>query len=91
MSALPASDPSLAGERFVSRTEQRADDYRARAQEAADRAAGCDLARVREQHEAAAASWAALALAEDRRTLAAQVRYPPATKGRPTATIFTPE
>ncbi|WP_334163822.1 hypothetical protein [Phenylobacterium sp.] len=49
------------------KSEIRAVEYRARAEASAQAAQGCALDRTREQHERAAAVWADLAEAEERR------------------------
>ncbi|WP_374469036.1 hypothetical protein [Phenylobacterium sp.] len=51
----------------IQKSEQRAVEYRVRAEAANAAAEACELARPREQHEAAAAVWTQLAVAEERR------------------------
>jgi hypothetical protein len=52
----------------------RIEDYQARADAASERAQVCNLPRVREQYEAAASTWRALAEAEQHWLLQSQAR-----------------
>jgi hypothetical protein len=63
------------------KSEQRAAEYRVRAAAASDAAEACDLVRMREQHEAAAAVWIGLAEAEELRARERLMDMRPAALG----------
>lgn len=58
----------------LSKYELKAQEYRARAQDAAAAAKACGLDRAREQHELAAAKWTELAEAEEGRAISNRAR-----------------